>query len=372
MWIRRPPNRKPIMAERYMDPLTGRSKEVSVTIQQDTPQGRKKAAAELTKKLHDLNSIVVTAAVTDATLEEVCKAYLDNLRSRGRKQSTILRCESQFRQFLEIFGADTLASRMSARVIQGKLDRIEKPVAWKNESLKRIKALILFAYRRDMVPDASYLAKLEPYPEQTKRAKVKDKYLEKDELNAVLDAMQVDYWKRLARFLALSGLRVGEAIALDLDDIDMDARIIRVNKTFSLTALQTTAPKTMDSNREVFMQDQLYALCKEMRSQSLQSAVLFGIRDRAFIRQGDGQRARYDAFRKYFGDICEKVLGRRCTPHILRHTMTSLFAEQGIPLEVIQHRLGHSDSDTTREIYLHITEKRKQMEHELIKNIAII
>jgi len=51
--------------------------------------------------------------------------------------------------------------------------------------------------------------------------------------------------------------------------------------------------------------------------------------------------------------------------------MASLFAEQGIPLEVIQHRLGHSDSKTTREIYLHITERRKKMEHELIKNIAI-
>lgn len=372
MWIQRDDGRKPRYMERYTDPLTGKSKTASVTIQTDTPQGRKKAAAELTKKLHDLNSIMVTAAVTDATLEEVCKAYLDNLRSRNRKQSTILRCESQFKQFMEIFGADTLASRLSARVIQGTLDRIEKPVAWKNESLKRIKALILFAYRRDMVPDASYLAKLEPYPEQTKRAKVKDKYLEKDELNAVLDAMEIDYWRRLATFLALSGLRVGEAIALDLDDIDMACRLIKVSKTYSLTAHQTTAPKTMDSNRDVFMQDQLLEVCREIRSESLRLAVLFGFRDRAFIRQGDGQRARYDGFRQYFGDVTEKVLGRRCTPHILRHTMTSLFAEQGIPLEVIQHRLGHSDSGTTKDIYLHITERRKQMEHELIRNIAII
>ena len=371
MWIQRTEGRKPRLMERYTDQMTGKQKIASVTIEQDTTRGRKKAEADLAEKLYKLiNTPVVKTE--DITLKDICDEYLSNLRSRNRKQSTILRCETQFRQFQSIFGADTLADQINARTINQALDSSDKTNAWKNEAHKRLKALFRFAHRRDLVKDIGWIDKLEPYPEQTKREKVADKYLEQDELRAVLDAMKLDYWKNMTSFLALSGLRVGEAIALDLEDIDMENRLIHVTKTFSLTSKQTTTPKTFDSTRDVYMQDQLYKLCHQMRSESLRLAVLFGFRDRAFIRQGDGERAKYDNFRQYFGDVCEKVLGRRCTPHILRHTMTSLFAEQGIPLEVIQHRLGHSDSDTTREIYLHITEKRKQMEHELIKNIAII
>ena len=371
MWIQRAEGRKPRLMERYTDPVTGKSKTASVTIQTDTARGRKKAEAELTALLGEMTKPARIMA-QELTLEELCAEYVNYLKTRGRKTSTILRTESQFRQFCDLLGADTLATSVNARMINAMLDHVNKPNAWKNESIKRLKALFGFAARRDYIADASFLAKLELFPEQTKRAKVRDKFLEKDELNAVLNSMTVDYWRDMTAFLALSGLRVGEAIALGLDDIDLDARLIKVTKTYSSTSHETTAPKTMDSTREVFMQDQLLEVCHRMRSRSLRLAVLFGIRDRAFIRQGDGQRARYDAYRKYFREHCQKVLGRHCTPHILRHTMTSLFAEQGIPLEVIQHRLGHSDSSTTKDIYLHVTERRKQMEHELIRNLAII
>lgn len=40
---------------------------------------------------------------------------------------------------------------------------------------------------------------------------------------------------------------------------------------------------------------------------------------------------------------------------MLRHTHTSLLAEAGIPLHIIQKRLGHNDESITKAIYLHIT-----------------
>lgn len=50
------------------------------------------------------------------------------------------------------------------------------------------------------------------------------------------------------------------------------------------------------------------------------------------------------------------------TPHSLRHTHTSLLAEAGVSLEQIMDRLGHTDDDTTKNIYLHITKpKRKKL-----------
>ena len=56
----------------------------------------------------------------------------------------------------------------------------------------------------------------------------------------------------------------------------------------------------------------------------------------------------------------QHVLKKHIHCHLFRHTHVSLLAEAGVPLEVIQERLGHSTDITTRRIYLHITEKQKE------------
>jgi len=53
-------------------------------------------------------------------------------------------------------------------------------------------------------------------------------------------------------------------------------------------------------------------------------------------------------------------LAPELTPHSLRHTHTSLLAEAGASLEEIMQRLGHTDDDTTRRVYLHVTKDMKK------------
>ena len=43
----------------------------------------------------------------------------------------------------------------------------------------------------------------------------------------------------------------------------------------------------------------------------------------------------------------------------------------GIPLDMISRRLGHANSKITREVYYHITEKMKEKENEMLKEIKI-
>ena len=60
------------------------------------------------------------------------------------------------------------------------------------------------------------------------------------------------------------------------------------------------------------------------------------------------------------------------TPHTLRHTMTSLFAKAGIPLDVISRRLGHESSDITRKIHLHITNTRQIQENQQVSSVTLL
>ncbi|WP_373459053.1 tyrosine-type recombinase/integrase [Peribacillus sp. V2I11] len=53
-------------------------------------------------------------------------------------------------------------------------------------------------------------------------------------------------------------------------------------------------------------------------------------------------------------------INKRLTPHSLRHTHTSLLAEAGVELLQIMDRLGHTEDETTTQVYLHITKDRKK------------
>ncbi|WP_432653192.1 tyrosine-type recombinase/integrase [Salibacterium salarium] len=53
-------------------------------------------------------------------------------------------------------------------------------------------------------------------------------------------------------------------------------------------------------------------------------------------------------------------LSDELTPHSLRHTHTSLLAEVSVSLEQIMDRLGHTDDQITKNVYLHVTEDIKK------------
>lgn len=67
----------------------------------------------------------------------------------------------------------------------------------------------------------------------------------------------------------------------------------------------------------------------------------------------------------------EKPIEKRLFPHILRHTLISLLAENNIPLKAITHRVGHKDNGkTTMEIYTHVTKNAKSRVVDVLNNLS--
>ncbi len=66
-------------------------------------------------------------------------------------------------------------------------------------------------------------------------------------------------------------------------------------------------------------------------------------------------------------------IDRHLTPHLLRHTHTSLLIEVEVGMKEIQQRLGHTDIETTMNIYAQITadteEKASQKFSELMRSL---
>ena len=53
-------------------------------------------------------------------------------------------------------------------------------------------------------------------------------------------------------------------------------------------------------------------------------------------------------------------MNSKLSPHSLRHTHISILAEAGVVLEQNMDRLGHSDDQITKNVYLHVTKEMKK------------
>lgn len=374
MWSEKLPSGKIRYAERYTDPMTGKSGKVSVTLDKtkDTASARKQAQEALADKIKEkIGKSLSATKKENMTLSELIELYRVDQAATVAK-STYKRNYHASNTFMKLLGENTLVSKLSAGYVKEHFLIENESAGTYNERLTRFKALIRWGYENDYISDIRYLDKLKPLPDKEKKERLQDKYLETDELKKLLNAMTVTKWRYLAEFTALSGLRCGEALALEMKDIDFKSKTITVNKTYDYINDVVTSPKTLCSNREVYMQPELEKLCREIRKHTLSGKLKYGYDSDLFMCNVHGNHLEYMAYNKYLRETSLRVIGKKITTHTMRHTHVSLMAEAGVPLEAITRRVGHENSDITRKIYLHITEKQKERDRDIIGAVKIL
>lgn len=328
--------------------MTGRTHTVSVTADRNTTTERKAAALALAEKIKQRQT------VTDAllTFGQLCSMYLQD-KQTTLKAVSYSAAQTYSAVALSVIPSDAVVSRITPLYIKKQLSEMDCAVTVKNYRLRCVRMILSWGYSNDLCGD---LCKRIPALNTPPKEKAQQ-YLEPHEIDLLLSVLD-PAWIPLTRFLILSGLRIGEAIALDSSDVDLAERVIHVRRTFDyVNGKMTTTPKTSDSYRDVYMQDQLFSMCSELKRNTT-----------AFFSPRIHYRTYYGALSK----AGKAVLGRPVHPHTLRHTHTSLLAAEGVPLEVISRRLGHADSTITKQIYLHVTSKQKAADAALLKNVKIM
>lgn len=353
----------------FIEERTGKKKRVSCTLPKNTDKARREAEKILTEKIRQVNS---SFGNSPETLSEALEAYLADKSIRWRP-GTLRRNYWASEGLKTMLGSDTLIEKLTARYVLERFAASGKDGQKLNEYLSRFKGFMFWCYQTDRIPDVQWLDKLKPYPVPSAKERNKEKYLERDELMQLLPALKVDINRMLISFLALSGLRIGEALCLTKDDVDLTERVIHVTKTTDHASGNVLeGAKTSSSVRDVYIQDELLDLCREIKKYMMKMSVLCGFRTDLFFADLEGKPLQYARLNKYFAENTEKVIGRRLTLHSLRHTHASLMFEGGASLESVSLRLGHADSGITRQIYLHITEKLKEQYNQTFDRIRIL
>lgn len=208
-------------------------------------------------------------------------------------------------------------------------------------------------------------------------------------LNFIKNSPKYKHWYPTFAIMVGSGLRVGELTGLRWQDIDFKNNMINVTHTLVFydrskamrTGLGINTPKTKAGYRSVPMiksvRDAFIEQKQYLKDNNLQSIdIIDGFQDFVFInRFGHVQHqgtlnkaikciirdANFDALEKN-PSIKEEGLLPDFSCHTLRHTFTTRLIESGMNVKVIQEALGHSDIQTTLNIYADVTKELKKQQ----------
>jgi integrase len=266
-----------------------------------------------------------------------------------RKRTTIADYRGYLRRHLAPFFGDRPMDRLQAteveRYLHAKRDAGLSAKTVRNH-LNFLHGIFAFSIRRGWAT-ANPVALVER-PRAHRSAHRRIRFLQPEELEAVLRAVPADELGAIERPLYLTavmtGLRQGELLALRWNDVDRTASRVRVAESYTRGAFDS--PKS-HRGRSVPMADRLAAELER----HFQRSYWRGDQDLVFAHPATGNVLDASKLRKRFRTALARA-APDLTFHELRHTFGTQMAAAGAPLRAVQEWMGHADASTT-EIYAH-------------------
>ena len=162
----------------------------------------------------------------------------------------------------------------------------------------------------------------------------------------------VDHRMQLAALIMLyAGLRRGEVLALNPEDINLTARTITVSKAVRFDGNRPiiTAPKTASGTRCVPIPDILLPYLDKARQRPASTVHGDIMTDTAFRRA-------WDSYLHHLTKAAGHPVDIR--PHDLRHTYCTILRDAGIDMHQAMVWMGHADEKMILKVYDHVTDRR--------------
>jgi integrase len=304
-------------------------------------------AEKAMRKLQD--EVKPAPSITEAmTIGELCQRYVKHLERLGRKPSTLTAVRSALSVHLEPFFKDRPISSITHAEVDDLMAAMEKagvgPKSIRNY-IGTLSALFRFAMgprRGWAVVNPCDGVELPGVPEH-----VGIRFLELDQIEALVSNAQTGAYEALDRALyitaAMTGMRLGELIALRWRDVDWTASKIHVRSNYVLGKFGT--PKSKRSSRSVPMADEVAGELEryfKTIGEPADNTLTFA------DPSTNGPLDKAGVLRRMRRALKAAKLDETHRFHDLRHTFGTQMAKAGTPMRSLQEFMGHRDIQTTQ------------------------
>ncbi len=222
-----------------------------------------------------------------------------------------------------------------------------------------IRQIVRYGIKKGIIlpfePKVSYL------PE---RYEYKNKTFTDEEQDAIIEAVISDLsFRSFGILLSLStGIRIGELCALRWDDIDQVQNIIIISNTLQRvydinatprTRIITGNPKTVKSARCIPLSERLQKIIKQL-----------SVMENSYVLTNSSEYMEPRTFRRFYAGFLSRHNIKYLNFHCLRHSFATRLIQNGADYKCVSELLGHSNINTTLNMYVHpnLTQKRNCIE----------
>ena len=189
------------------------------------------------------------------------------------------------------------------------------------------------------------------------------------------------------------GFRRGELIGLNWEDVDFEDRTVTINKSVSLSdnGQYIKDPKTTSGNRTVKLPEVCFDLLDQWKREQKKICLSLGTawegrrgsdydHNPIFIQPDTGRRMNVQTptakFKKiliaYNKTVDEEDRLPMIRLHDLRHTNASHLVANGVDIETVARRLGHSKPSFTLDVYGHALEENDEKASDKLEEIFAV
>lgn len=326
-------------------------------------------ALEELRKLQSEKAMGACQSTTAIKTGDWVNTWIEKHKAPKLAPATLTSYRNNFRLHINPYVGEISLRKLTTFHIQRMLDSIDGSLSTFIKNYNVLHGALEKAVELGMIPRNP--CKGVAFPKDDKES---IRVLAKEEQKRFIEALDGEYYRAIFLTYLYTGLRMGESLPLTWSDIDLEKRLIRVNKkaivchdysTHSAPQVIQDFCKTKSSKRTVVITAGLVAilaehkkamqeLARQLEETWSEDSLVFKNTRRNIIQGRNLQRCLYRLFAK------AGIKG--ATLHTLRHTYATRCFEAGVDIKAISEQLGHANMKTTYNIYVHLLEDTKTKE----------
>lgn len=360
-------NKYYVVLDRYID---GKRRQQWLSTGLTAKGNKRKAEQMLREKLSEAEK-ETAAPCADMLVSDCVRFWLtkaqhrvDEVTYRGYKQTAKT-------QILPYFDANGLSLRdCTVKKLQAYFDekhergRLDGKGGLSAKTMRHLRTILSLSFD-EAIKEEQLAANPCKLVELPRKERYEAHFYSTEQLHKLFAVMKDDPMLPLVKITALYGLRRSEVLGLKWDSVDFTNGLVLIHHTVCKLGVKIEKDKTKtESSRRSFpMTAEARSIFLTAKAEEEENRRQFGRAYQAndyIFKWPDGTPFAPDYVTHHFA----KVLKQNGLPHIrfheLRHSCASLLLNNGFALKDVQEWMGHSDIQTTANIYGHIDTARKR------------